>query len=220
MTGARVQSLEALAIAKVALVDLKDRLASALSEATSDLERFARWLEQEQPALLTSLLRRQEEDVTMARSALFRKQMVVSAKDSKPSIVDEKKALERAIARVEDTRKRLGAVKRWNIEFQREFLLYKGACAGMQGAVDHDLPLAIATVMRMAQALERYVAERAPDLSRLMPDLAEDGSGAGAPDATGTGMPVRRDGEVPPMSRDGADAAAPPCEPPPIEEQP
>ncbi len=167
MSGARVQSIEVLGVAKVALVDLKDRLGTGLSEATSDLERFAQWLEQEQPRLLASQLRRQEDAVVMAKSALYRKGMVVSSKDSKPSVVDEKKALQRAIERAEDTRRRLAAVKKWAVAFQRELLLFKGAVGGLQGAIDHDLPLAIATVSRMAISLERYVSEQAPDVERL-----------------------------------------------------
>ncbi len=167
MSGARVQSIEVLGVAKVALVDLKDRLGTGLSEAASDLARFAQWLEQEQPRLLASQLRRQEDAVVMAKSALYRKGMVVSSKDSKPSVVDEKKALQRAIEKAEDTRRRLAAVKKWAIAFQRELLLFKGAIGGLQGAVDHDLPLAIATVSRMAVSLERYVSEQAPDVEKL-----------------------------------------------------
>ncbi|MDA1007806.1 MAG: hypothetical protein O2800_02210 [Planctomycetota bacterium] len=167
MEGARVKSVDALREAKVALADCRDRLGSALSEASSDLERFALWLEREQPILLAARLRKQEEEVTIAKSALYRKQIVVSAKDSTPSVVDEKKMLQRAIARMEATRGRLAAVKRWAVAFQRELLLYKGAVSGMNSSIEHDLPLAIATVNRMAEALARYLADAPPDLGRL-----------------------------------------------------
>ncbi|MDA0803020.1 MAG: hypothetical protein O2819_04595 [Planctomycetota bacterium] len=209
MSGARVRSFEVLSQAKVALVDLRDRLGTGISEATSDLERFGQWLEGDLPRELASRLRKQEEEIVMAKSTLFRKELVVSAKDSKPSVVDEKKALQRAIQRAEDTRQRLAATKKWAIAFQRELQLFRGAVTGLQGAVDHDLPMAVAVTGRMLVALERYAAERAPDLQKVFADAERDAVPEGVESGSEERLPSMRRGSQEGQHDDASGEAAP-----------
>jgi hypothetical protein len=114
------------------------------------------------------VIRKKQEEVTMCKSALFRKQITPSANDQKASVVDEKKALQRAMAELEDAEKRLKAAKRWSIEMERQYALYKGAVQPLSAAVERDLPAAVARINRMIRALDEYLRTPSPALRELL----------------------------------------------------
>jgi tRNA A37 threonylcarbamoyladenosine synthetase subunit TsaC/SUA5/YrdC len=114
------------------------------------------------------VIRKKQEEVTMCKSALFRKQITPSANDQKASVVDEKKALQRAMAELEDAERRLKAAKRWSIELERQYALYKGAVQPLSAAVERDLPAAVARINRMIRALDEYLRTPSPALRELL----------------------------------------------------
>ena len=206
MEGANVKAVDAVVRFKARLVKVLQELGASASEANSEVERSKVWLEREIPIYWQSERRKRSEAVASCKSALYRKGMVTSSKDQKPSVIDEKKALQRAIASLEEAETKLANIKRWRVAFEREAILYRGAMSPFTQAIDFDLPTAVAVLNRMAEALERYLQTALPDLTSLIPPPAlpgsERGSAAGAPPAVET---TRRTGG-------GADSLEPPPE--------
>lgn len=173
MDGANVKSIDAIGRFKATVAAARDDLARALAEADSDVDRAQLWIEREAPAFWKRQVTIRAEEVTVCKSALYRKQLTVSAKDSKPSVVDEKKALQRAQARLAEAEAKTKACKRWATAFQRETILFKGSLAAMQTVIERDLPMAVALMNRMTEALERYAAPEPVELQAMLKALHE-----------------------------------------------
>ncbi|MBM4109824.1 MAG: hypothetical protein FJ254_00500 [Phycisphaerae bacterium] len=173
MDGANVKSIDAITRFKATIATARDDLARALAEADSDIDRAQLWIEREAPAYWKRQLTVRAEEVTVCKSALYRKQVTVSAKDSKPSVVDEKKALQRAQARLAEAEVKAKACKRWATTFQREVILFKGTMSAMQTVVERDLPMAVALMNRMAEALARYAAPEPIEVQAMLKALRE-----------------------------------------------
>lgn len=167
-TQANVLSIHVLQRFRVALIRCQEELALALAEADSEVDRAVAWVERDRILYWRQRVQRLSEEVNDARSALFRKQTVTSSKDSKPSVVDEKKALERAKAMLEDAERRGQRSRSWASALPRDQSLYKGGVAALATIVDRDLPAAIQALERMSIALERYGRDQAPDLQKLL----------------------------------------------------
>jgi len=217
MDGANVKSIDAITRFKATIAAARDDLARALAEADSDIDRAQLWIEREAPAYWKRQLTLRAEEVTVCKSALYRKQVTVSAKDSKPSVVDEKKALQRAQARLAEAEAKAKACKRWATTFQREVILFKGTMSAMQTVVERDLPMAVALMNRMAEALARYAAPEPVELQSMLKALQDSaestrrtGSGdalAGAFPAIGDMDPGGSTGSTNGGSADGSEAA-------------
>jgi len=217
MDGANVKSIDAITRFKATIAAARDDLARALAEADSDIDRAQLWIEREAPAYWKRQLTLRAEEVTVCKSALYRKQVTVSAKDSKPSVVDEKKALQRAQARLAEAEAKAKACKRWATTFQREVILFKGTMSAMQTVVERDLPMAVALMNRMAEALARYAAPEPVELQSMLKALQDSaastrrtGSGDtldGAAPTTGDMDPGGSTGSTNGGSADGSEAA-------------
>jgi hypothetical protein len=93
----------------------------------------------------------------MCKSALFRKQEIKATADARPSVVDEKKALDRAVKRLEYAETKLRNTKRWSTELPRQSVIFKGALSGMHTVLDRDVPRVNAMLKRMTEHLEAYL---------------------------------------------------------------
>ena len=206
MDGANVKSIDAITRFKATIAAARDDLARALAEADSDIDRAQLWIEREAPAYWKRQLTLRAEEVTVCKSALYRKQVTVSAKDSKPSVVDEKKALQRAQVRLAEAEAKAKACKRWATTFQREVILFKGTMSAMQTVVERDLPMAVALMNRMADALARYAAPEPVELQSMLKalqDSAESTRRTGSADSATTPMSGPNDGSAD-QSADGS----------------
>lgn len=188
-TQANVLSIDVLQRFRVALIRCQEDLSLALAEADSEVDRAVAWVERDRILHWRQRVQRLSEEVNDARSALFRKQTVTSSKDSKPSVVDEKKALERAKAMLEDAERRGQRSRSWASALPRDQSLYKGGVAALATIVDRDLPAAIQALERMSIALERYGRSEVPDLEKLLDQ----------PGSTDAGS-MRRGGDADPPS--------------------
>jgi len=167
-TQANVLSIDVLQRFRTALIRCHEEIVMALSESDSEVSRAVGWVERDRVLHWRQRVQRYSEDVNDARSALFRKETVTSSKDSKPSVVDEKKALERAKAKLVDAEQRGQRSRAWASSLPRDQALYKGGVALLATAAERDLPMAIKALERMSQALERYHQDQAPDLFKLL----------------------------------------------------
>lgn len=168
--AAKVLDLDELARFRAAVIKALDELRLAVDEADSDIGRLRVWIERDQVRYWTGQTRKAQELVALCKSALYRKQMVTSSKDQKPSVVDEKKALERAKARLDLCERKMALTKRWAIQISREEILFKAGMAPLTSFVERDLPHAVTLLARMLQHLEAYMRVEAPDLVSLLGD--------------------------------------------------
>jgi hypothetical protein len=165
---ANITSVQVLDDFKAALVVFVEEAGLALNESESEVRRVLDWLGRDCQAHWTKVIRKKQEEVAVCKSALFRKQITPSPNDQRASVVDEKKALAKATAELEDAERRLKAAKRWAIEMERQYALYKGAVQPLSAAVERDLPNAILRLGRMARALDEYLRMPSPDLRSLL----------------------------------------------------
>lgn len=167
-TQANVLSVDVLQRLRQAMIRCHEEMGLALAEADSEVDRAVAWVERDRVLHWRSRIQRLGEEVNDARSALFRKETVTSSKDSRPSVVDEKKALARAKAALADTEVRLQRSRAWSSNLPREQSVYKGGTAALSGMVERDLPAAIAVLERMTLAIEAYQRGPTPDLTEIL----------------------------------------------------
>ena len=139
---ANITSLHVLDDLKAAVLKFVEEGSLALSEAEGEIRRTIDWLSRDCQLHWQRVIRKKGEEVTTCKSALFRKQITPSPNDQRASVVDEKIALARAIAELEDAETRYKASKRWAVELERQYAMYKGAVQPF--ANDNYAPVALA----------------------------------------------------------------------------
>lgn len=185
---ADVRSIDVIDRFRATLAEFVDAGRTALIEAESDLDRAILWLDRERAPHWVRQIRRREELVTRAKSELYRKQTQLSAKDGRPSVVEEQQNLKRAMARLEDAKRRLEATRTWIRRLDRERTMYRAAVSPFAGVVEVDLPHAVGLLRRMSENLEAYVGMAPPDLARALNPPEESGGSmrrTGTTDAVG-----------------------------------
>ncbi|GEM_PF-306186 len=151
---ADVQTIERF---RASLLVASETFGLALEEAEGEIERTLAWVESEQPDFWRKRIRKAQDEVVMCKSALFRKQEIKATADARPSVVDEKKALDRAMKRLEYAEHKLRNTKRWTTELPRQSVIFKGALSGMHTVLDRDVPRVNAMLKRMTEHLEAYL---------------------------------------------------------------
>jgi hypothetical protein len=151
---ADVQTIERF---RASLLVASETFGLALEEAEGEIERTLAWVESEQPDFWRKRIRKVQDEVVMCKSALFRKQEIKATADARPSVVDEKKALDRAMKRLEYAETKLRNTKRWSTELPRQSVIFKGALSGMHTVLDRDVPRVNAMLKRMTEHLEAYL---------------------------------------------------------------
>lgn len=172
--AAKVTSIDDLSRFRAAVIKALDELRLSISEAESEVGRIRGWVERDQQLYWQTQHRKAQEQVAICKSALFRKQMVTSSKDQKPSVVDEKKALERAQARLALCEQKRAAVKKWSIQITREEILFKAGMSPLAAMVDREIPHAITLLTRMLEHLDAYTRLAVPDLTTLYEGKVDD----------------------------------------------
>jgi hypothetical protein len=166
--AAKVTSLDAIRDFKVALLAFQEDATIALSEATSDAQRGLWYITSECKAHWQRELKRRTDKLNQAKADLYRKQMETS--DTRTSAVVERKNVAKWEAAVGQAEEKLRAIKRWAVELERQFMIFKAGVQGIGNIVAGDLPNAAARMERMILALEQYVHLQAPaGTSRTLP---------------------------------------------------
>jgi hypothetical protein len=155
---ANITDVAALDELRRAMIRFREELAAAVAEADSEVKSVFVWLERDRMLHWKRAVPRHEQELTSAKTALFRKEMQTMGTGQRPSTIDEKKAVARAKAQMEDARERLEKTRRWLVMLEREVSLYKSAMRPVAALVDRDLPDAILRLRNMALALEAYLA--------------------------------------------------------------
>jgi hypothetical protein len=202
--------------ARVISLDALDRIAAALrafeedaSHATADLDievrRAMQWVQQDRRDFWNQQVRKSEEQFAEARIALERCRMFTAIPGERPSCIDERKALEKAQRRLRIAQEKAEQVRHWSRVIERELLDFKAAMNVLAAWLLGDFPRAVATLERMALALEEYVAlqsnvETPPPLN-LSSYLESGTEGASADPSTSAAAPSDAADESPPEDR-------------------
>jgi len=155
---ANITDVGALDEFRRALIRFREELNAALAEADSEVKSTFVWLERDRMLHWRRAVPKLDEELTSAKSALFRKEAQTMGSGQRPSTIDEKKEVERVKRRCEDARERLDRTRRWLATLERDVSLFKSAMSPVSSMVDRDLPDAILRLRNMALALEAYLA--------------------------------------------------------------
>jgi len=156
--SANITDISALDEFRRALIKFREEVGVAAAEADSEVKSTFIWLERDRMLHWRRMVPRLDEEVVGAKGALYRKEMQTMGTGKRPSVIDEKKAVERAKRKVEDARERLERTRRWLATLDRDVSLFKGAMSPIATMIDRDLPDAILRLRNMALALEAYLA--------------------------------------------------------------
>ncbi len=173
-SGANLQDAKTLMAAKAMLIKASQSFATAIEEAQSDAERFGMWLNSEGPAHWERQRRLRTEKLNMDRSALVRKEMQMTADGRQPSTVDERKTVQRSEESVRRAEDCLRQLRKWAIEYQRVLAQFRAGFSPLSTYVDQTVPSAVASLNRMAQAIDAYISTAPVKVDSTLKILSDD----------------------------------------------
>ena len=160
--GARVDSIDALKIFRVALIKFGEEANAALGSAEAEMQRMIGWLERDQVSYWTFQLRKRNEGLSRAQEALRNKKLFPDASGRFPTPVEEEKAVRKWKAAVEEAEQKLANCKKYARILQKAIMDYKGGVQRFSTWVQVETPNAVARLDRMVGKLEAYVALSVP----------------------------------------------------------
>ena len=116
--AAGVHSIDAVRDFRAALCTFGEAATSAMASATLETQRFVDWIEHDQVKFWQGELRRREEQLMEAKSALARKRLAATFGDP-PRDSEEQALLKKAIRRLEDAQEKLKKLAKRQRRFDR-----------------------------------------------------------------------------------------------------
>ncbi len=158
---ARVHSIEAIRTFRDSLALFIEDARHALDATEMEIRRATNWLNQDMFQYWRAEIKRRNEEVSSARVALHRKQMM---KMSSATAYDteEKEALQKAIRRLREAEMKAEMVKRWIPNWQHAVAEYQGSGRPLGDTLSGDLAKALVLLQRMTEALDAYVSMAPP----------------------------------------------------------
>jgi hypothetical protein len=175
----------------------------SLSEAESDIQRTLHWLEHESRVYWQGQIRRRTLALNLAKESLRAKISITRRDGTKPSAIEERKAVELAKAKLDHAVQKLERVKQYAKLFQREALTYRGAMQRFVNTVQVDAPDAAAHLDGLIDSLEQYIAleeasSEAPTLTGEQSPVSMKRPGPDEPDVS------KRDPDAPGQTSESA----------------
>jgi len=157
MPQARVDSFDALNLFKAALWKFQEAATIALGDAESELHRIQMWLETEQQSFWQMQIRKRQEIVSRCKEAVRMKKVFKDSTGRQQSAVDEEKALQVAMRRLEEAEQKLAYTRKWARAIQKEIEMYKGGVSRFATDVEGEIPAAAAHLEKLLTKLDAYV---------------------------------------------------------------
>lgn len=157
-TAARVTSIDAVREFRAALLSFLHDARDALLSVELENRRALEWMTEGQPNHWQNEIRRGEDAVQRAKDDLHRCRASPLPGGDTPSCMEEKKTLERAQQRLAHAREKAEATRRWARTVQHEIIEYTGRANQLHGALDADLPAAVAFLDRALASLDAYAS--------------------------------------------------------------
>jgi hypothetical protein len=153
--GANVQTVDAIKDVRAALVKFLERATTAMGDLRQKVDRTTAWLELDRPNYWRDQERRAYDLVASTRVA-FETCRLRTVAGHRSACIDEKKAFEKAKLRMEYVRGKQAVLRKWLVEAGRESNEYRARTSNFLRMLDNDVPLMIAQLARMIDAIEGY----------------------------------------------------------------
>ncbi len=212
MSGqADVKSIDTLAFVKAALANYAHESGQALAEVEIEGRRAVEWITVDRAEFWKAEVRRSADLVNQAMKDLEHCRTFKKVGDNQPSCIEEKKALEKAKARLAFAEQKQEAVRRWTPVVQQQFRETGVRMVHFRDIIDVQIPKAVARMERMLKSLDAYKSVSGPagrsetggdaaatSVVRQEPSEsgAATGAAAGTTPATTTTTPANPDGRA------------------------
>jgi hypothetical protein len=158
---ASVHSIDELKNFRVALALYGEDTLGTLGAVEAEVRRTLRWLDEERPAYWQDQIKRRRERVAMARADVFRKNLQ-KRPDHTPAMSEQKEALRKAEASLQEAEKRLAMVRKWQPAFKHAVLEYHASVQRVKDLAAGDVTSAVNLMSRIIDALEAYLRVAPP----------------------------------------------------------
>jgi hypothetical protein len=158
---ASLYSIDALKELRVALALYSEDALGALGAVESEVRRTLRWLQEERPFYWQEQIKRRREQVALARSEVFRRNLQKKG-DYSPPMSEQKENLRKAEASLQDAEKRLAMVRKWQPLFNHAVLEYHASVQRLKDLAAGEIPRAVNLLSRMIDSLEAYLRVAVP----------------------------------------------------------
>lgn len=162
MSGARVNSVDALKHFRVALFKFGEVANVAMGDAEGEIQRVVMWLGHEQQQYWSTQIRKRQELVARCKEAVRQKKLFKDSSGRTQTAVDEEKQLAKAMRNLEAAEQKLVATKKHYTRLQKEMHMYKGSVQRLMTAVTSDIPEAAHMLDRMVVSIEGYLELTGP----------------------------------------------------------
>jgi hypothetical protein len=155
--GARIHSVDALAIFRAALIKFAESGNVALTSGDSDVDRVLGWLERDQTVYWAGQIRKRHEIVLKWEDAVREKRLFKNFDGTTKSAVDEMKQLAKAKAAEEEARQKELTVRKSIQLLRKESMMYKGRVQRLSTSLQSQIPAAVHSLDRMLEHLDAYL---------------------------------------------------------------
>jgi len=156
MPRANVKSIEAIRSFRVALIKFAEKVTDAVESMKDQVFHAVSWVELEQPRHWHQQELTAYDRVSEARIQLDVSKMRKETADFRPSLIEEKQALQAAKRRLEYCRQKVQLVKAAAYKVRHEADEFQGRLGQVERLLETDLPNMIALLERMVSSLEAY----------------------------------------------------------------
>ncbi len=156
MPRANVKSIEAIRSFRVALIKFAEKVTDAVESMKDQVFHAVSWVELEQPRHWHQQELTAYDCVSEARIQLEVSKMRKETADFRPSLIEEKQALQAAKRRLEYCRQKVQLVKAAAYKVRHEADEFQGRLGQVERLLETDLPNMIALLERMVSSLEAY----------------------------------------------------------------
>jgi hypothetical protein len=158
---ATVYSVEELKNFRVALALYGEDTLGTLGAVEAEVRRMLRWIEEERPAYWHDQIKRRREMVAQARADVFRRNLQKKP-DYNPAMSEQKDALRKAEASLQDAEKRLVLVRKWQPLLRHAVLEYHASVQRLKDIAAGDVLSGVNLLTRIVDALEAYLQVAPP----------------------------------------------------------
>jgi hypothetical protein len=158
---ATVHSIDDLKDFRASLALYGEDTLGALGAVEAEVRRTVRWLEEERPVFWHEQIKRRREAVSLARGEVFRRNLQ-KRPGYTPPMSEQKEALRKAEASLQDAEKRLAIVRKWQPRLRQAVLEYHGTVQRLKDLAAADVPSAVNLLTRLIDALEAYLRVAPP----------------------------------------------------------
>lgn len=155
MTGARVETTEALEEVRTALILFQERAQAALGSLRQETRSTLRWLQEDQPRYWQFELRKAYDRVATTRQA-YESCRLRTVAGHRSACIEEQVALRKAQRRLEYVQEQIIVTRGVGIQAADQANEFFGQLGPMERMLEDELPVMVAVVERMLAAIEAY----------------------------------------------------------------